>query len=602
MPQIYSFKGAFDTRDDLRVYGDNALLLFALQMKMGIDDIEATATDSITDGADDKKCDLVFVDSDRRIAIVAQGYVSKSERSAAPADKAADLNIAASWLLSMDMARLPERLKPSATALRNGLSSHEIETLEFWYVHNCPESQNVGNELSSVELAAKSALTTYYPESGCNDIRALEVGLNTLEEWYSSIKAPILVSDHFEIGIPGGYETHSEQWRAFSTAVPANWVYEVYQRYSKKLFSANLRDYLGSRKSDSNINHGIKETASNNPQNFWVFNNGITALVNRFEVSPNHEKIAIDGISIVNGAQTTGAVASLEKPPESSALIPARFIECSNTDIIQDIVRYNNSQNKVAPADFRSTDGVQERLRKEFQRYPNIIYLGGRRGGTDDIIRRRPGHNYIPSDTVAQALTAFHHNPVLAYNLKSEIWGSDHNYSQVFNEGTHAAHLVFVYSLLRTVNNLKLEISSNKSELTDVDSRMLAFLRFRGATYVFISAMGKCLEIIVGKPISNKFLLRFHRMSQLPHAEEHWIPIVRACIPFCESLQAPLEKGLKNIDETNKAIENFRMFIHSASSIHQTTFASFARVVDLSPWPPPRSGENGTIPSTTDKT
>ena len=83
-------------------------------------------------------------------------------------------------------------------------------------------------------------------------------------------------------------------------------------------------------------------------------------------------------------------------------MVPARFIKSRNRAIVRDIIRYNNSQNKIAPADFRSSDSTQDRLRKEFEKYLFVRYLGGRRGSGDDAIRRIP--NLISSDTAAQSL------------------------------------------------------------------------------------------------------------------------------------------------------------------------------------------------------
>ena len=70
------------------------------------------------------------------------------------------------------------------------------------------------------------------------------------------------------------------------------------------------------------------------------------------------------------------------------------------------VIRFNNSQNKVTAADFRSTDRVQKRLREEFQAIPGAEYEGGRRGGAQSVIKRRK--NLLPSFTVGQALASFH--------------------------------------------------------------------------------------------------------------------------------------------------------------------------------------------------
>ena len=71
-------ESAFLGRSDLAPYAENARLLFALQLRFDIDDVQSVGENSIVDGADDKGCDLVFVDRSRGTIIVAQGYEALS--------------------------------------------------------------------------------------------------------------------------------------------------------------------------------------------------------------------------------------------------------------------------------------------------------------------------------------------------------------------------------------------------------------------------------------------------------------------------------------------------------------------------------------------
>ncbi len=160
--------------------------------------------------------------------------------------------------------------------------------------------------------------------------------------------------------------------------------------------------------SDSNINNGIKTTAHDQPANFYVYNNGITALVLDYKLgvrTKKGRKLKITGISIVNGAQTTGSIASLGEIPSSDLQVAIRFVKATKEAIIANIVRFNNSQNKLQAADFRSTDQIQERLRTEFEKIPDAEYEGGRRGGASDAIKR--SKYTLPSYTVGQSLAAF---------------------------------------------------------------------------------------------------------------------------------------------------------------------------------------------------
>ena len=89
---VRTWQDALAARDDLNTFQDNRLLLFALQMHETLEDIALVAQDALTDGSNDKKCDLVYVDSEVGRAIIAQGYMSADVTlREAPANKASDL-------------------------------------------------------------------------------------------------------------------------------------------------------------------------------------------------------------------------------------------------------------------------------------------------------------------------------------------------------------------------------------------------------------------------------------------------------------------------------------------------------------------------------
>ena len=586
--QTLPFLEAFKARTDLSIYKDNALLLFALELKFDIDNIHSVAEDALTDGRDDKKCDLVFVNKDDKYAVVAQGYYTNNpNKKSAPSNKASDLNTAVSWLLSVDIEQVPETIRSAALELRDALESEEIEVLELWYSHNLSESKNVAVELAAAENTVQSILKTLYPKSNCNEVRSTEVGIETLENWYKATNTPILVEDAFTVAVPGGYYLKTDEWEAYSTAIPAEWLYRIFHEHREKLFSANPRGYLGSIRSDKNINNGIKTSAKSNPDKFWTFNNGITMLVNEFKVTgKSRKRIRVSGVSIVNGAQTTGAIGSLNAPPSREAMVPARFIKCFKPHIVQEIVKYNNSQNKMLPSDSRSNDHIQKRLRQEFEDYPtNIIYTGARRGGAEDTIRRNP--NLMSSDTVAQSLASFHGKPREAYNSKAQIWKSDKLYQQFFNEHTHSEHIIFVYSLHSIISSTKRTLMNRSragSSLTNDENNVLSFLRMRGAIYLMMASIGKSMETILGEPVTSKFLLRYKNTPTVSACVEHWKPIIGICLAFNDTLRVPLNSSLKKVSEIEEAINSFSMYVRGTRNANAPTYQEFSKAISVETW------------------
>lgn len=220
-------------------------------------------------------------------------------------------------------------------------------------------------------------------------------------------------------------------------------------------------------------------------------------------------------------------------------------------------------------------------MREEFNNIPDTTYYGGRRGGSEDVIRRRP--NLLSSDTVAQALAAFHQDPVIAYNNKSDIWRVDTIYSKYFTEQISAEHIVFVYSLLRSVEAKKLRLvdKSRAGTLPKAEDEQLHFLQRRGAHFLLTSAIANCLETFLDKPVPNAFRASFCRQFSPELAEKFWEPIVEVTIPFSKQLLPAVKKSLNSNDEAKEAISNFKAFVESIKENHVVRFKSFAQLVQI---------------------
>jgi hypothetical protein len=581
----FPFWAAFESRDDLRQFGVNALLLFALQLKFSIEDILLVAGNSLTGGGDDKKADLVYIDSEEGRAVIAQAYFTESltgkggkPKTEAPANKASDLNTAVPWLLSRSISDLPENLKSHAQELRQALSEGTIRDIYIWYVHNLPESKNVRAELKTVEHTTASIIKRSFPELTKIRIQALEVGITALNEWYSDISTPILVNKDFDIPVSGGFIITNSDWRAYVTAIPAAWLYALFRKHRTDIFSADVREYLGSRETDDNINNGIKNTAQSNPGHFWVFNNGITVLVNKFEEKEKEAKIHINGFAIVNGAQTTGSIGSLDKPPGASAMVQVRFITCANEETLRYIVKYNNTQNKMIGPDSRSNDSIQRRLLVEFGEIPGISYLP-RRGGCEDVIKRTP--DGLPAFVAGQALAAFHDDPDVAYHQKTRMWDIDSLYHRYFNEQTSARHILFALSLLKTVERKKTVLWSKSIDdsLIGKEKDQFVFFRKRGSVFMMTSAIAACLEDILQKLIPNPFNLTFKGNISLEDAINGWTPIVNAASAFPEPLVEGLADGFKAEEKVKGAIKEFQSRIYATKDANATIYAEFAKQV-----------------------
>lgn len=517
-------------RDDLQEFKPNRIAMLALELRYNLDDLRTVADDALTDDKLDHKCDLLYIDRDSGTAIIAQAFEAESlDKSEPKINKAADLNTALAWILDGEVPddKLGIKLKSAAADLRNSLQSGEISMVEVWFIHNLPESTAVDGELRQVENTAVGLIKHYLPDADMPEVRALQVSRTRIASWYRNQNTAILVSESFQVpGNGSWFREEGEDWRAICTSIPASWLRDLHLEYGDELFSANVRGPIPSRRSKNNINYTIGKTAKEQPERFWAYNNGITALAHNFEADEKTRTLRINGIAIVNGAQTTGSISRAQGADLDNVKILARFVESSDPEVIDNIIRYNNSQNPIKPADFRGRDSHQARLRDEFNKIPDVKYLGPRRGGADDT-PKKPS-NFISSDTAAQALAAFHGDAGLAYHDLKLIWDKDDNYLKYFGDHTSATHIIFCWSLLRCVQKYKTELINRETMLSATDRETLTFLRKRGATFLLVAAIGGALDTLLNSAVANSYRLSFGPETSPSEAVEHWQPVVAA--------------------------------------------------------------------------
>ena len=77
---------------------------------------------------------------------------------------------------------------------------------------------------------------------------------------------------------------------------------KLYSLYKTNLLSLNLRYHIADRKRDG-VDNAIKSTINDEPESFWIKNNGITIICDEFSIDGT--VIHLRNFSIVNGGQTT---------------------------------------------------------------------------------------------------------------------------------------------------------------------------------------------------------------------------------------------------------------------------------------------------------
>lgn len=224
-----------------------------------------------------------------------------------------------------------------------------------------------------------------------------------------------------------------------------------------RLFEKNLRQFLGA----SAVNQDLVETLVQRPEDFWYFNNGITAVASDVAKKPiggNSSESAIfecSGFCVVNGAQTVGSIfaaAAQNAEAVSKAMVPVRIISSAKSaaPFASEVTRFTNTQNAIEKRDFVALDPQQERIRQELHiEGVEYVYKSGASTGT--AAKRFD----LTEATVALACSNV--DVTLAVQAKREIgklWDdlSKAPYKQLFNSGVTGPAVWQAVQAMRTVD------------------------------------------------------------------------------------------------------------------------------------------------------
>ena len=172
-------------------------------------------------------------------------------------------------------------------------------------------------------------------------------------------------------------------------------------------------------------------------------------------------------------------------------------MECHSQELIDKIIRYNNTQNEIKPADRRSKDSTQRRLRADFSKY-GVTYVH-RRSAT-----RTPG-SAITAAAVSRALCAFHGDAQTAYRNAKEIFNDDSIYQRVFPGSIRVEHVFLVQALSTAINKVKTELKRKVSNetATQLEEEEYEVLKYSGSKHFLFYIIGALAEEIMDRRVSD---------------------------------------------------------------------------------------------------
>ena len=394
----------------------------------GLNTVEAK--DCITDGANDKQIDAVYISNqDSTIYIIQGKFISSEYIDAEPVRE-----VLASWVLIQDLDQLQDsanaKLKVKINEISVALEDDYEICFELITTAKLSDQAQADADAFSKKLADSEELNANFVVVDDEMLKfKYDEALNKTNN-YINFSFQLEDGKYFELELNGT--------RAVLAAIPLKDCVNIPGIKDGRLFRKNVRQSLGN---SNKVNKGIARTIKKEPGDFFFYHNGITAICSKIEIQ--NGQATVKDLNIVNGCQSLSTIFNCgEAAKKSYGYILFKFYEMTDSEKADKITNCTNSQSAVKARDLRSNDKIVLSIKKNYeQTYPNG-YVVTKRGENVDTARYDTDH-IIQLTDLGKELIAWHsQRPTLSY---SETKIFDIYFTQLFKkdypaEDVHALH------------------------------------------------------------------------------------------------------------------------------------------------------------------
>ena len=571
--EIMEIVDKFKNHEDIKKMDENnrksyGFLLWFLKNSMEINGQKLEEyKEYITDGNDDNSCDLIFSamdDSEKVYYIIQAKWFTKTN-----VGKTNEMEQIYKACLTDFSMILHHQKQESTTNMNFNKKYRELKRhvenngkVKFILLMLCKQSESVRIEelseyikspLVETEIYDFSMLKNFYIDLKYRGFKTDNPLANT-DPVNGKIEISIIPEKNMNIGL---------KQKAYIFLLKPDVIYDLYDKYGNRLFEKNVRNPL-----EVEANKMIIETAINDPDNFWLYNNGLTAITRKvYDFYDIASKISVLGLQIINGAQTFKSIAIAYKNATSAQKrkmkekmrVTIRIIAGVTTEIEASIIQYTNTQTAILPRDYHSGDPIQKKLYYEFLKNTEIIYE--RRRGEFGKYKL----NQVSNEILAQGYLAYYlQDPYFARTTKDSIFKE--KYEDIFNENTNYQDMYIAYKLLRFIESKITNLKKQKKTQIGLEKRYNAIKD--GKYYIlalfkilFIDFNEQCAKTLKDNPTWDvERLQRDYLFKKLIKNNYDEIAVVFECI--VEKIEKFMEDNKRNagIYTRSKGYEELKTF------------------------------------------
>lgn len=433
--------------DNSNHFETRAIAALALMMTCGLNSQHSSM--HITDGYHDMGIDAIYLDDSQKQLIVIQSKWRGEGTGSITQGEMQSFVEGIKRIINFDLDGANEKILKKKSDIDFSLTTigYQIHVL---FAHT-------GNNL--VDKYAKRSLTDLMSTTN-DDISTLiiydEITFKEIYTYLAQGQNPESIA--LDDVILNNWGKVDAPYSAYYGTISAAAIGEWFKNYGNALFAKNIRFYKGS----TEVNDGMRRTLLQEPENFFYYNNGIKMLCKsiirkaRDSTTNVTGLFALEGISLVNGAQTAGTIGSVYvQAPEqvAKAYVMIQIIDLSNapSKAAAQITKLSNTQNRIDSKDFASLDTEQDRLRTELA-FSNYIYLYKSGDTVTDV------EHQITFDEAIVALACWHGELSYATMAKRNIGALSDDiaktpYKALFNPSTNSFVLINSVMAIRKIES-----------------------------------------------------------------------------------------------------------------------------------------------------
>ena len=249
-------------------------------------------------------------------------------------------------------------------------------------------------ETVNIILLTNDETIRYIPEDTRHGKVTIRFDVWDIERLYQSVLGGAAVERQLVVKLKKKYGAalplikvrgYNEIYDCYIGVISGELLARIYEAEGQDLIQKNVRSFL---QATGKVNKGIKASLASEPQMFMAYNNGISTVADGIDIDKSHSSrdivtiTEITGWQIVNGGQTTASIynAYKAKLPLDQVNVQIKLSvikkKDKSEDIIHNISRYANSQNKINMSDFNANDAYHVKMERLSRSIPIPVVKG----------------------------------------------------------------------------------------------------------------------------------------------------------------------------------------------------------------------------------